>query len=430
MKHNGKFLLGLLALGIVVACTQAPKQVFGKSLHPSTVRSSTVRLITADANKVIPLGGGFSIIHPEGLGSGFFVEHDKIATNIHCIAGVTKISAKLVGRETLYKIRGVTASDPKNDLVILEVVSTGSKPLPLGNSDAVQVDEPIFAVGDPIGGVEGQVTWGKIYNKRDSDGWFRMTTKLSPGNSGGPVSNSKGVIGVAAQTGTSSWQGDISFSYAIPSKTLKELLKNSEPTQSLDRWQKKEQIRAYAYSNQAKYVSQFGQTQPDPDIQHQSYKKEIELLDKAIGLYRHPKFYFSRGVAKAQLEQYQKAIEDYTESITLNSDFAPAYYMRADAKMAYLAKLQYLGDYKGAIADFSKAIELIPVDAMAYHNRGLARFRWGLSKKAWGESSKVVRSLYQAAIDDFDEAIRLNPNLPVALQNHELVKKALEELEK
>ena len=178
-----------------------------------------------------------TIMRPDGgLGSGFFVDHDKIATNIHCIAGNTKIRAKLVGTETFYDIEGVVASDPENDLVVLKVASKGPKPLSLGDSDAVQMEEPIAAIGNPKGGVEGQITYGKVYNRRNSDKWFRLAVELNQGNSGGPILGSKGVIGIAVQNASSAYG---SIGYAIPSNTLVELLKKTETAKPLDleKWQ-------------------------------------------------------------------------------------------------------------------------------------------------------------------------------------------------
>jgi tetratricopeptide (TPR) repeat protein len=65
------------------------------------------------------------------------------------------------------------------------------------------------------------------------------------------------------------------------------------------------------------------------------------------------------------LGQYQKAIDDYTKAIELNSKNAGAYYNRG---IAY----NDLGQYQKAIDDYTKAIELNPKDAGAYGNRGVA----------------------------------------------------------
>ena len=150
MKHIGKCLLTSLTFGILLSCTGTPKQISQKALPPSKVAlvvkdSATVHLITENIDRKIPLGDDYLIQRRKELGSGFFVEHDKIVTNIHCVAGVTKLRAKLVGTETFYDLEGVLASDVKNDLVILKVSGKGAKPLSLSDSNDFQVGESVYA---------------------------------------------------------------------------------------------------------------------------------------------------------------------------------------------------------------------------------------------------------------------------------------------
>ena len=66
---------------------------------------------------------------------------------------------------------------------------------------------------------------------------------------------------------------------------------------------------------------------------------------------------------KMKLKQYKEAIADYDKAIELNPKDAKAYYNRGNAK-------HQLKQYKEAIADYDKAIELNPKDANAYNNRG------------------------------------------------------------
>ena len=94
-----------------------------------------------------------------GVGSGFFVEREKVVTNIHVVYGEGLVSAKSVDGKTVWEVEGVVAFDVKNDLVILKVSGEGN-PLPLGNSDAVQVGEPVSTLGFPE--TEHKVTGGII----------------------------------------------------------------------------------------------------------------------------------------------------------------------------------------------------------------------------------------------------------------------------
>ena len=57
-----------------------------------------------------------------GIGSGFFVQSNLIATNYHVIEGAAKGTAKLVGKSTRYNIEGA-ATDKTNDLALLKVTA-------------------------------------------------------------------------------------------------------------------------------------------------------------------------------------------------------------------------------------------------------------------------------------------------------------------
>ncbi|MDL1970717.1 MAG: S1C family serine protease [Candidatus Desulfofervidaceae bacterium] len=171
---------------------------------------STVLLVMEDANG-----------QPLSLGSGFFVGDGMIASNLHVVVGAVRGYAKMIGEKTKYNIEGITAIDHEHDLVILKV-SARSKTLPLGNSDAVQVGEPVYAVGNPLG-LEGTFSQGIVSSIRKvgSDKLLQITAPISPGSSGGPVLNSKGeVIGVSVAT----FKGGQNLNFAIPSNYLKILL--------------------------------------------------------------------------------------------------------------------------------------------------------------------------------------------------------------
>ena len=105
--------------------------------------------------------------------------------------------------------------------------------------------------------------------------------------------------------------------------------------------------------------------------------------------------YFTWGNTKYHLGDYKGAITDYTQAIRLKPDSADAYYNRGNAK-------RKLGQHLAAIADYDSAIRLKPDDADAYNNRGVAKGKLGQ---------------YFAAIADYDSAIRLNPDYAAAYNN-------------
>lgn len=71
------------------------------------------------------------------------------------------------------------------------------------------------------------------------------------------------------------------------------------------------------------------------------------------------KEYFTRGYAKKDLQDYRGAIADYTKAIEINPKYLLAYRCRGIAK-------DFLKDNVGAIADYTKAIEIDPQDAEAF----------------------------------------------------------------
>ena len=76
--------------------------------------------------------------------------------------------------------------------------------------------------------------------------------------------------------------------------------------------------------------------------------------------------YFYSAYNKANLKDYYGAIADFTKAIELDPNNATAYFNRGLSKY-------YLKDYYGAIADYTKAIELNPNNASDYYNRGFSK---------------------------------------------------------
>ena len=368
MRRNRKLLLSLLAWGFLLSCTQTPEQIVGK-------RKNSIVLLLAPAED------------NRQIGSGFFVEPDKIATNVHVASRTTEIRAKLAGTKKSYSIEGVTAFDLQNDLVILKVAGKGT-PLSLSKG---WIGEEVFVVGYPGG--EYKVTKSKIHSIWNSDKHLQLTAKSVRGNSGGPVLNSKGqVIGVAVGN-----RGDLGR--ASSSSVLDTLLKKAEKVEALTEWQKRSPVKAYRH---------FG------DGNYEEPLDAIKKYDRAIELYpRFAQAYHLRGNAKNKLGRYLEAIEDYGKAIELNPDYADAYQHRGVARTFLGESENELGNvekaqrhYEVAIEDCDKAIELNPDDADAYANRGGARVRLGESEAKLGNAEKA-QQYNEAAEADFGKAQEL-----------------------
>ena len=329
---------------------------------------------------------------PLGFGSGFFVQHDQIATNFHLIAGASRGTAKLVGKPATYDIEGITASDVENDLAILKVSDSNIQPLPLGDSDAVQFDDTVYVSGHPKES-EGTFSDGTISGPREvgSQTLLQMTAPISPGGSGGPVLNEKGeVIGLAFAT----LEDGQNLNWAIPSNHLKALISKSDTVKSLTQENQSVSAETYFYRGNEKYLMRI-------------YQDAITAYNETIRL--QPDFanaYVNRGLAKEKLGQYESAIMDYSRAIEIDPTLAGAYNNRGSAK-------RKLGQHFSALEDLNTAIQLDPHYVKAYVNRGNA-------KNSLGHPNE--------ALEDFNTALDLDPGSAEAYNNLGIAKAALMQL--
>src|SRR6185436_10481416 len=128
----------------------------------------------------------------------------------------------------------VVGSDPSTDLALLEVDAdaTALTPLALADSDAVQVGDPVVAIGNPFG-LERTATAGIVSalqrkvqapNNFPIDHVIQTDAPINSGNSGGPLIDADGrVIGVNSQieTGGNGATGNVGIGFAVPSNTVK-----------------------------------------------------------------------------------------------------------------------------------------------------------------------------------------------------------------
>ena len=357
-----------------------------------------------------------------GIGSGFFVKPNLIATNYHVIEGAAKGTAKLVGKETRYNIEGVTATDKINDLALLKVTAFGTKPLALGDSGTVRIGETVYVAGNPKG-LEGTFSDGIISSRRDklTKERLQMTAPISPGSSGGPVLNKKGeVIGVSVAGHRALDAQNLNF--AIPSNPLKKLLEQSKLAEPLSQGKYPVSAETYLLRGNAKYKT------GDHLGAIADYTMAIRLKSDYVNAY------FNRGLVKHQLGQYSAAITDFDIAIRLKPDDADAYLSRGLAKYG-------LEQYFAAIADYDAVIQLKPDYAHAYNKRGIVKSDLGQHFAAIGDFDIAIRlkpdladayinrgnakadlGQHFAAIADYDIAIRLKPDLADAYNNRGLAK--------
>ena len=151
-------------------------------------------------------GGVVQIIASDGSsGSGFIIDTDgRVVTNEHVVRGDQNVTVRMhSGTEYQAAVLGV---DAVADLAVVDIApEIALTPVPLGDSDLVQVGDEVVAIGYPLGFQIGQsqtVTRGIISALRpnhygtDVD-YLQTDAAINPGNSGGPLFNRAGqVIGV------------------------------------------------------------------------------------------------------------------------------------------------------------------------------------------------------------------------------------------
>src|SRR5918999_543796 len=165
----------------------------------------------------------------QGTGSGFVVTADGlIVTNQHVVDGATQVAVKIGtdGEQLPAEIVGVDAS---HDLALLDVDAEDLPTLELGDSDAVEVGDDTYAIGNPYG-LDHTLTTGVVSaldrdlqapNGATISGAIQTDAALNPGNSGGPLLDGDGnVIGVNAQiaTGGAEGGGNVRIRFAVPAR--------------------------------------------------------------------------------------------------------------------------------------------------------------------------------------------------------------------
>ena len=172
-------------------------------------------------------------------GSGFVISSNDtssyILTNYHVIDGVTDITVFFSDGKSYDAT--LVGGEEENDIAVLKIEQGGLRPVVLGDSDAINVGENVYAIGNPLGELTFTFTGGYVSSKDRavtmSDGtvinMIQTDTAINSGNSGGPLFDKYGqVVGIVSaklsSSGSSSKASVEGLGFAIPINDVKDMV--------------------------------------------------------------------------------------------------------------------------------------------------------------------------------------------------------------
>ncbi|MCO6006683.1 trypsin-like peptidase domain-containing protein [Actinoallomurus purpureus] len=249
-------LTGGIAGGAVAALVDNGRTVFASPTAVQQASNKSATGIAAIAQAVQPSVVSITVTTQtgQGEGSGVILRSDGvILTNNHVVADAGQGGQMSVNFSDGKKASAtVLGTDPATDLAVIKASGvSGLKPATLGNSDQLQVGDPVVAIGSPLG-LEGSVTSGIVSalhrtlnegdNQQQQPGFpgqqgqssgssatigdaIQTDAAINPGNSGGPLVNASGqVIGINTAIATSgNGNGNIGVGFAIPIDTARQV---------------------------------------------------------------------------------------------------------------------------------------------------------------------------------------------------------------
>jgi S1-C subfamily serine protease len=216
------------------AAAQAELQSVGKLfttlarvIGPTVVNVTSKRRVSTIADEILALRG---LATPgatdEQVGSGVIVDAaGVIVTNYHVVANSDEIDVALAdGRRFTAALVG---ADAATDLAVLRIDATNLNAATWGDSDAVEVGEMAWAIGNPFG-LDRTLTYGIVSAvgrrgvlESPYQEFLQTDASINPGNSGGPLVDVHGrVIGITTAIVGRKYTG---IGFAIPSNLARDV---------------------------------------------------------------------------------------------------------------------------------------------------------------------------------------------------------------
>ena len=371
----------------------------------------------------------------KGGGSGFFVECDKIVTCFHGLAGNTKMTVTHIDTGTIYTIEGIIASDYENDLIVLKTAEedtpfrlSNSETV---EKDA-QVCAVGFK-GEKKNKIEGTVRgsqspdkWLRL-NLLIAPGWSGCPLLNSSGEAIGicsagvdpenigyaiPSNTLKTLLASTASAEIESWSTWRKRPEVLAYTAYTVAKKNNSEVSIFQRiWRSGVKGASYAIRAYLKQMSG-------------DYAGAITIYDKIIEDDRFlamskVEAYAARGIANGKLGNYQKAIADANQAIIVAPTTYIGYYSRgytrlrwseAEAENGNHAQFRTL--YQKAINDYTESIQLNSKRTLfwanVYTELGWTKCLMGKLEIEQGNTA-AAQTLYQEAVSECDKVLQSNP---------------------
>ena len=226
--HARKAALGAIAL----LCLNA-SPTLAQSVSDVFKRVNRAVVVVHTAERALASGAPGEFVTVGGLGSGVLISNNgEVLTAAHVVQTAERVLVVFPTGEEIPAIVVGSVSSADVALLRLEHRPMGVLPVPLGNSDSVEVGDQVIVIGAPLG-ISHTLTVGYVSGRRQLDHTMgalfqaellQTDAAINQGNSGGPMFNMAGeVVGIVShiisQTGSS-----VGLGFVVTSNMARELL--------------------------------------------------------------------------------------------------------------------------------------------------------------------------------------------------------------
>ena len=276
----------------------------------------------------------------EWTGTGFALKDNYIATNYHVVDGAKSISVLGVNGDFTKRYNAnVIATDKNIDLAIIKIngimIPSANIPYSVKTTNA-EVGEEVFVLGYPMTSTMGEeikLTTGVVSSRSGFQGdvsLYQTTAPIQPGNSGGPLFDSKGnVIGVVSAKHT----GAENVGYAIKASYLRNLMESALSTNILPQ---NNRIAGQNLSGKVKvaknyvyYITCSSKKTNDIGTNQSQALKETEKSSTSNNILIKAKEYTKSADLHYHIEEYANAVEFLQKAVNLG-------YSEAQYKLGYM----------------------------------------------------------------------------------------------